>query len=88
MTSHCSFKGLKFTVVHDSASTGRSSRYYLASSTRNLSPLQVKFSTYAPLLQLMRSQAGLHTARKLGRRRPMEYLAMSVSDWLAAAPNT
>ncbi|TNN59107.1 hypothetical protein EYF80_030641 [Liparis tanakae] len=32
--------------------------------------------------------AGWHTARKFGLKRPMEYLAMSVRDWLAAAPNT
>lgn len=62
--------------------------FYLDSSTMNLSPVQVKFSMYPPVLQLMRSQDGLHTARKFGRRRPMEYLAMSVRDWLAAAPNT
>lgn len=62
--------------------------HYLASSTWNLSPVQVKFSMYPPALQLIRSQTGLQTARKFGRRRPMEYLAMSVRDWLAAAPNT
>lgn len=75
-------------IINFSLTCGfHSQNHYLASSTRNLSPVQVKFSMYPPALQLMRSQTGLHTARKFGRRRPMEYLAMSVIDWLAAAPN-
>ncbi|KAG7271544.1 hypothetical protein CRUP_004007 [Coryphaenoides rupestris] len=37
-------------------------------------------------LWLILVQSGLHTSRKCGLRRPMEYLAMSVSDWLIAAP--
>lgn len=30
---------------------------------------------------------GLHTSKKCGRRRPIEYLAISVVNWLIAAPN-
>lgn len=42
---------------------------------------------YIPKEQLMSFQSGLHTSRKCGLSRPMEYLAMSVRDWLMAAPN-
>lgn len=61
------------------------SQTHLPSLIFALSPWQVKFSMY-PRLQFIRAQSGWHTAMKWGRSLPMEYLAMSVNDWLAAAP--